>query len=290
MAAAIIAVGIWLQALAGAPKSAQLLQIVGGVLALVLIWLVPRIAGRIAGPGVRWVVGLAAVGLLILPLFQPGIEGVHRWFWLGPVAIQPLPLALPLLVWLAAQEDVANARWTAPGPICLALAAVALAIQPDQQGLIAILVVSLAMLLPLDRLGGVKAARRWLLAALAFLALVAAAFRPSQLEPVAHVEEVITLALRHGPVTGALAVASVLASIVLIVACAWVPTGKSTTGRPGLERIGLMLAVTWASLVAVSISNPFPVPVIGYGVSWVVGWGLTLGLALASRPCEITGK
>lgn len=280
-AATVVGTGVWLQALAGAPKSAQMLQVVGGAVALVLIGLVPAMARRLTGLKVQWAIGLVGLGLLILPLFQPAMEGVHRWFWLGPVAIQPLPLALPLLVWLAAGDDLTNADWMAPGPICLAVAAVVLAVQPDPQGSVASLVVSLAMLLPFDFRGGVRATRRWLLAALLLGAWAVAGLRAVYLEPVAWVEGVIQLALQRGTLTGTIAVGGLIASVALIAACAWIPGRLLSTGRSGLERTGWLLAVGWAAMVAISLRGEYPVPVIGYGASWVIGWGLTLGLARA---------
>ena len=87
----------------------QLAYIVAGsVLMMVMMHLDLR---RLRDPRLIFGVFGALLVCLVLVLFQPPINGTHRWFRLGPVHAQPSELAkLVLIVFLAAQLSLRESR------------------------------------------------------------------------------------------------------------------------------------------------------------------------------------
>lgn len=53
--------------------------------------------------------------------------------------------------------------------------------------------------------------------------------------------------------------------------------------QTGASRTQVALAAMWIGLCIASLNEAFPAPVIGYGLSWVLAFGLSLGLASADR-------
>jgi Bacterial cell division membrane protein len=285
-AVTIVAIGLWVQRLAGAGSETLMHQAGGAGLGLIGAWALSR-WGRIPSGSMRWAMAAVAVVLLAAPLVLPGVQGVHRWIGLGPVAIQPLPLAVPVLVWLAAQDDAREPGWLAPGMVGLGLAALILAAHPDRQGSTAVLVASLALMFPLGRRDGTRAVRRWLLVGLALVAWMVTSLRPVDLAPVPYVEGVLQMVFARNGLSGLLASAALLGSVLLIAVLAWVPARDGPSQCRGLERCGWLLSVTWAAFVLVALGGDYPIPVIGQGAAWVLGWGLTLGLASASQSVTV---
>jgi hypothetical protein len=155
---------------------ARMLAINAGALAAGLAWVM---WGRLPSASqARLGFAAAAAGLLFVPLLTgPDLGGVTRWFPLGAMTLQSAPLLLPLTVVLAAREG-----WR--GAAVLALAGVAMALQPDAAGLAALALAS-----------GVLA---WLHRSPAFALVAAGAaagaaltFHAGALEPQLYVEEVL---------------------------------------------------------------------------------------------------
>ncbi len=197
-----------------------------------------------------------AIGLLIvlaLPLLTgPQISGVARWLSLGPLALHTAALCLPALIGLMAEDERS-------GPLVLAAAAAVLSWQPDAAGLLALGLAS-----------GVLAAQRRSLAlavlAAACLALCGLTFAAGPLEPQPFVEAVLfDLAERSWLAAAGVALA-LAAAIGLMV---WAP---GTARAPALALAALLAGFTLAAML-----GPFPYPLIGYGASPILGFGLAFG-------------
>ncbi len=92
---------------------------------------------RLKRPEVAYALLAGAVALLVAVLFQPVMNGTRRWFFLGPISVQPSELAkLALIPYVAYQLDRKQERVDRPEllvPVGLATAVVAglVLMEPD---------------------------------------------------------------------------------------------------------------------------------------------------------------
>jgi hypothetical protein len=195
--------------------------------------------------------------LLFLPLLVgPEVGGVSRWLRAGPVLFHSGALLLPLVVVLATRE-------TRFGPVLLALAATALALQPDA-AMLAALAAAAAVAAVMRRSAGFALVT----AAAATLALLT--FGSDTLDPQVFTEGVLVQVWERAPLAAlALSALLFLAAPLLLLR------------TPGLARTeALALGALLVTLGAMACLAPFPFPLIGYGASPILG----LGLALAVTP------
>lgn len=207
----------------------------------------------------RWG-GLAALLVLLgATLFFPGVEGVHRWLPLGPVRVHGGALLLPpLLVALGAVSRV-------PATVVALAALFVLLLQPDAAQA-ASFCAGWVVIMVSRREENTTAV---ILGSLALA--VACLFRPDPLEPVPHVEGIVGMAAAQG---AGWAWGSLLSLAVMPVALA------VFMERP----VGMVLAVYTAGTFAAAWLGDYPVPVLGYGVSPILGYfGAVALYALVER-------
>lgn len=260
---AVVVIGIGLAAIrvAGAPASLLTLQALGGMVALGIALGLARFRPDAGSVGAMIAVGLAMVALAA-PLAFAGVDGVQRWIPLGPFQLQPAAIALPIVVWFAAGR---RSGWL--GTAAMIAAAGLCALQPDLQAAVGLAAATATL---------VVAGRRDVPGLVALAATLAAcgvaAFGPV-LEPVAYVEEVVRRSFQAAWPLGVLAAAG-------LAALPWLIWKAGSEAR----ETALALAALWLGLGVISLTEDFPTPVIGYGLSWVIGFGISLGLAAAARP------
>jgi hypothetical protein len=213
------------------------------------------------------VVVIAMLGLCA-SLFDAGLEGVHRWVQLGPVRVNAAMLVSPSLV--VATAVLAARGWWGWLPAMFAL--VVLAMQPDasQATALALAVCALAAVRRTDRL-----TVRGAVAGAAILIAGWSWTRPDPLTPVPEVEEVIQLAASHS-------IALAAAGVLLLAALAATPLLATRGRKPGLlTAAGLALTALLAGWVVAPALGAFPTPLIGVGLSPVLGVWFGIGLLAA---------
>jgi hypothetical protein len=228
------------------------------------IWMRNPIAWVVAGalglilvrqPWFRPMLAPIAVMAIALSLIGPGQEGVHRWLNLGSVQLNAAALVLPAAI---GAFDRTRAVIAAP---CFALIAGLLAWQPDVSQLAGF---ALATILLFTVRFGWPGALAAILVATATLALCLS--RPDPLAPVAHVEGIVGLGWSVSPVL-AIVMAISLAVAALSPLIVW-------SAHP----LGITTPVPLAAYFAVTALAPafgaYPVPLAGYGLSFVIGWWL----------------
>lgn len=209
---------------------------------------------------------LLATGALLATLFGAPIEGVHRWLDIGPLHINGAALVLPpLLVGLAA------IRITSPiGLVLTFITATVLLLQPDASQLTAFAIA--ASLLAIRS----RVALPWK----AFALLVAVVFviavwrRPDPLDPVAEVEQIFTLCAAVSPLL------ALLAGLAL-AAAALAPLSFSSPAGHAARDGALALSAYFVTVSIAPFVGWFPVPLVGLGMSFPVGFWLGMGLLLA---------
>ena len=228
-------------------------------LALVGAKLSRRTNGRFpAGP----IIVLSLLGIALA--LRGEAPGPERWASLGPIQLYMAPAVLPAFlvtcsVWIARGGRSQHLALTA-----IAGASLLLAAQPDAAQALALLAASAVAVAKSPSRPPVS------IVALAVVALATAwAFsQPDPLQPVAHVEGVFALALRHSLFAGALVIASAAALVVGLHV-------NSSGGRTWMS----VVAAYYAVLFACSVAGLTPAPLIGYGAGPLLGFGLMVAAA-----------
>lgn len=265
VALCVVGVGLMAMTVAGAPRSLVLLQGAVGLASLAAAALAYRLP-RPSESSARLICALALV-VMAAPLLFPGIDGVRRWIALGPLQMQPAAIALPLVVWF-----VVHSSSTRLAAVTLMISAAIAAVQPDPQMVTGVTAVAFCMALLLR--GG---ALWWSAFGVSVLAGVVAAFGPV-LEPVPYVEQVLPLSFEAHWGLG-LAVGAGLVAVPLLMLAA----------SPSRPPVAVALAALWVGLGAACLAGQFPTPVLGYGLSWMIGFAISLGLT-THRPRGPTGS
>jgi len=209
--------------------------------------------------------------LLIAPLalaatlLNPGQEGVHRWIDVGPVHMNAAALLLPAAV--VALATLAGRRWSWPwaaGMLGL------LVLQPDASQAAALGAAMIVVLASLRASALVRASG----AAATVLAVAAACLRPDPLAPVPEVEGIVALAWTWSPVAA-------VAAVALLAATALLPLRLAGRGRPSTP--ALALAACCGVQALAPAFGAFPVPLVGIGMSPILGFWLGAGALAAAR-------
>lgn len=205
---------------------------------------------------------MAPVAIIVLALsfLGPDQQGVHRWLDLGLAQFNAAALVLPAVLVTQAHAH--------PGRLSVYLAAIfiLLAFQPDISQLLAF--VPAALLIAAPRL---RTPTLLLLAIVALLAMALCVVSPDPLAPVPHVEGIFALAWTHAPGL-AIAMDASLAAAALSPLLLW----KSPAA--------LALAVYFAATALAFLMGAYPVPLAGYGLSYVIGWWLAFACLSVRSP------
>ena len=227
------------------------------------------------------ITGLIGVVILISTLLAPGLEGVHRWIQLGPIRLYAAAVFLPMTITLV---GFLVERGSIRAAILLMGCTVAvLAAQPDAAQTTAFSVATFAIALCRFR-------RNWLLWPVAFALVGISAWawlRPDPLPRIPYVEGILGLVGDQG----VLWYASGLAILFALPApfLSWSPsrTGASTAWALGCY---------FCTCLLVPFLGNFPVPLLGYGASPIIGyflaldWLISQGEAATSMASGLTSK
>lgn len=261
---AAVALGALVCAMSGVPASLRGRNLAAWVVGALAAMALASWAGRRAP---YLAVAVAMLGLCA-SLFDSGLEGVHRWLQVGPVRVNAAMLLSPSLV--VATAVLAGRGWWGWLPAMLAL--VILAMQPDaaQATALALAVCALVAVRKTDRLA--------VRGAVAMGAIIIAGWswtRPDHLTPVPEVEEIIQLAASQSLVLAA-------AGVILLAALAATPILATRGRQPDvLAAAGAALSALLTGWVTAPVLGAFPTPLIGVGLSPVLGVWFGIGLLAA---------
>ena len=219
---------------------------------------------------------LLAMGLslLVTGMLGAAADGASRWIMIGPLSVQVSLVFLPFMA-------VTFARYpTVTGCIGIAVAAVALALQPDR-AMAGVLALSMAVL-RITRPSRLSVSAL-VVACTAFLVSLA---RPDTLPAIPYVDQVLFTAFDVHPLAGA---AVWLGSLLLIV-----PPIIGWRGNPELRHAYLVFGAVWVACIAAAALGNYPTPVVGYGGSAILGYLLTFsflpaGTESSSERADVTG-
>jgi hypothetical protein len=250
---AIAATGLGLLFLAEAGAPARYLTLNMAALVAGLILVLPfRRRDLVTAPFVGVVA--IAVGLILLLTAVLGDEasGARRWLSLGSVVLQPSLIGLPfLLVAFARSRDI----MTTAG---LVLAAIALALQPDRAMAAAMVAgVGIATLMQRDRMAQVTLS-------VALPCFIVTTLRHDAVSATAFVDGVFRTASSTGLVAGL----AVWGGVAVLLAPPILGLRRSRQAAAAHAAFG----ATWLVLIAAALFGDYPVPVVAYGGSAIVGY------------------
>jgi Cell cycle protein len=211
--------------------------------------------------------------VILLPFASEGVLGVHRWISVAGLRLHASAIAAPLLILCvaaAASQQIANALAVS------AIGGVIVALQPDAAQATSFAAACAVVLI----CAGTKQPRRVLLSIILLSAIAAVSFvRRDPLAPVAHVEGIFNAVSSRGPGPAAMATVALLL-LPLPFFIAWYRHRHSTALAVGVYIAMTVLAPAWGT---------FPVPVIGYGASPILGYFIALVVGVGG-PGKIASR
>ncbi|MBI1393715.1 MAG: hypothetical protein GC152_13330 [Alphaproteobacteria bacterium] len=233
-----------------------------GLLAVALQSAVP--SGRPCDSGLLTV--LMTSTLLATAIAGLAVDGASRWIAIGPVAIQPSLIIIPVMVLMFAHDHGPTST------LGVLIAALALAMQPDR-AMAGVLVAGLAVIAIAHR-------DRLVLVALAASAVsfLVAMGRPDVLPAVPYVDQILYTAFGAHILAGAAVLGGV--SLLLVPALHGLLSGSTD------RTMSLVFGAIWLSIIAAAALGDYPTPVVGYGGSAILGYLLSLGVLLRSANAQ----
>lgn len=248
------------------PTSAWSMNLAAGALGLLVFAVMRYWPWPVSRPA-WYLLTIGSMTVLLLTFAFAGVEGVHRWLFLGGFGLHAAAVVAPVIVVCVA---------TAPTRLLMIAtaitAAIILALQPDAaQACSVAAACGVILFCNLKSEPGKLAAGLAALIACAIVSLV----RPDPLEPVRHVEGIFAVISEKGAAWALLATFALLLLPLPYFLPAW---------RRRHQCLALALGVYVAMVTLAPAWGTFPVPVMGYGVSPILGYYIALACARRTIP------
>ena len=202
----------------------------------------------------------AAICALVLPFANQGMEGVHRWISIGAVKLNVAMIVLPMI--LLELYKVLKIRGLTYAGVSAFIILLVLFFQPDASQLTGFAIPVMIMLSLNTRSKKI----RFLITGVSVLFIVLSWIRLDHLPPVNYVERILVMVADMGwlwVVSGVISLAILPAPFLLLP-----PKNAVSVSRYiGCYYIVILLSTLFGN---------FPVPLMGYGLSPIVGYYLSL--------------
>jgi cell division protein FtsW (lipid II flippase) len=237
-------------------------NLIGIIIGIPLVLLMaPRWSDR--KPGLVMMLAFVSLVLLLACFLFPGPSEVHRWIMLGPVTLNISMIVLPFILFCLHQ--MLHTKKFLHGIVLYGATAVILGFQPDAGqatafGLSALVLFFYNKMDAKLRIGAVL---------IAITTIFLAWNRVDLLEPVEYVEDIFYLMSALGPIG--------LIAIFIISLTLFVPFIVMSFRRVETVRVlSIAFIVYLSTSLIITEFGHYPVPVMGAGVSSVLGWFLML--------------
>lgn len=232
----------------------------------ILIWLLGTVFGFIylvRNKNQKWNKGnllpnIVLIALLIFPFLFNGMDGVHRWLTFGTINIYIASIVLPLLIIHLWDLAFNNRERFAVGLLFITL--FMLLLHPDAGQLSAF---ACATAIILKKTISKRIIKFLSLTLAAFFVILSWVFL-DDLAPVPYVEDIIFLVGELGTVWF---VGGILSLILLVIPFFYY-------GRKNV--ISLSLGVYFLMTMIVTLFGNFPLPIMGYGISPIIGYFIAI--------------
>ena len=230
------------------------------ILMSVISFLLITHKSNIAGNRYNQLLLPAAICALILPFANQGMEGVHRWISIGAVKLNVAMSVLPMI--LLELYQVLKIRGLTYAGVSAFIILLVLFFQPDASQLTGFAIPVMIMLSLNTRSKKI----RFLITGVSVLFIVLSWIRLDHLPPVNYVERILVMVADMGWiwfVSGVISLAILPAPFLLLP-----PKNAVSVSRYiGCYYIVILLSTLFGN---------FPVPLMGYGISPIVGYYLSL--------------
>lgn len=206
---------------------------------------------RLTNINLDLLLGIAII-LLLGTFWNKGISGVHRWMNLGSLQLNIGLLISPLLLFQISREN--NLIYCG---FIFVFVTIVFLLQPDASLVTAF--PTAGAILMIDKLKN-----KIVIIILIILVLFSVAFswyNLDKLQPVSHVEGIINLTNRISPY---LYIISIFSLLLLIL--------PFFISRFRKDKLAISLGVYYALLIASSFIGNFPLMIVGYGISPIIGY------------------
>lgn len=224
---------------------------------MLLVWLIPAVVA-VRAPAI--VAVIIAILMALSLVSNMAIDGVQRWLPLGPLRLHAGMLLIPTLVIIVQRVDHRSALTV------LISVAVVIALQPDFASAMALALSTIVMALSLRR--------KWMViaAVIALGSLAFTMFNMVELPPARFVEEVVPDAWLVHPLLAVALITSLATAIVWPIRRWWF--SGSADRLDHTERLAFAACI--AGYVIASAVGSYPAPLLGYGASAIIGYGLAV--------------
>ena len=196
---------------------------------------------------------------LILTFINAGVEGVHRWISVGPLQLYVSVIVMPIILinlWNLLQKD--KIFFACVSIICVSIL---LTLQPDAS-------IMMAFCLSIIVLLWKKVNRFIYFIMIGFLLGLTAItwIFLDGLEPVLYVEGIFTLIANMGMVS---LIFGILSIVLMILPFFMISTKKN-------KGLSICFGFYFIAIFASNLFGNFPVPLLGYGISPIVGYFISI--------------
>ncbi|PSJ91091.1 cell division protein [Brevibacillus fortis] len=205
--------------------------------------------------------------LLLLTFLDSGVENVHRWISIGPFQLYIASIVLPFLIVQLWSLLVTN-NWWITFAITTSISLL-VSLQPDASEVTAF-TLSMAILLWSKANHSII---RYFVVSLLFIFVIRSWIYLDHLLPVSYVEGILYLVADMGTVWLLIGVISIL---ILILPFLFLHPLHS-------KILSLTLGIHFTIIYMTTFFGNFPVPIMGYGASPIIGYLLALTSIIRSR-------
>ena len=199
---------------------------------------------------------------LLLTFINPGIEGVHRWVSIGPIRLYVSSIVLPIIIinlWKIIDKKN-NSIWISMiSVICISII---LALQPDASMITAF---AIPMIILFWNSNIKNIFRIFIIIFLSILTTFSWIFL-DELAPVSYVEGIIELVKNMG----------ILWFILGIITLIILPLPFILFPIKEYKLLSLCIGIYFFILLVSTIFGNFPVPLMGYGISPIIGYFISI--------------
>lgn len=203
---------------------------------------------------------IVAVILLFLTFISSGIEGVHRWVSVGPIKLYVAVIVLPIII-INLWELLQIRDWWFAAAITIVVT-ILLALQPDASVITAF---AIPMIMALWNKINNNIFRFCIVVLLSALIIVSWVFLDG-LQPVSYVENIVSLVANMGIIWLILGVISLLI----------LPLPFIFFSPQKYKLLSVSIGMYFIIILISTLFGDFPVPLMGYGVSPIIGYFISI--------------
>ncbi|SHN59321.1 hypothetical protein [Desulfitobacterium chlororespirans] len=201
-----------------------------------------------------------AMCLLILTFLNPGMEGVHRWISIGIIKLNIAMIVLPIII--IGLGQIVQTKGFGVGSVAAIGTVFVLFFQPDASQLTGF---AIPMMILISSETKSKLLRLFIISVFSVCAILSWMHLDS-LPPVNHVEGIVSMAADMGT----------LWLILGIISLAILPIPFLLFPPENAGLISRCIGVYYSIILVSTVPGNFPVPLMGYGLSPIIGYFIAM--------------